>query len=176
MPGTHGLVKLLLLLPLRLTKSRCLLTFLGTLRFAAQEECALACLPKALTALATLLLAVVVISAGAGTAAAHPNHAHQASTNSAVSSFSAPAAEAQQWTQDHVVAAGAATQNELPDRHGKSDCCCGSVVCHAGVTLAFDFFPFLSPTVPRLIPEPSSGQPQSDSSGLERPPRSLDIA
>lgn len=169
-------MKLLRALPQWLTKSRHLLTFLGRLRFAVQEECVLIRLPKSLTVLATLLLAVLAISTNAGTATAHPNHAHQVSINSTGLGFSAPAAEARQWTQGDTVAASAATQNGLPDRHSKSDCCCGSVVCHAGATLTVDVFPFLSLTGARLIPEPSSGQPQSDSSGLERPPRSLDIA
>jgi hypothetical protein len=174
--GTHRLVKLLAPPPRWLTKCRHLLTFLGKLRFAVQEECVLIRLPKTLTVLATLLLAVLAVSAGAGTAAAHGNHAHQVSISSSDSGLSAPTTEVWQWTQGHPVAASVETRNDLPDRHGKSDCCCGSVVCHAGVTLTVDVFPFLSLTGARLIPEPSSGRPQSDASGLERPPRSLDIA
>ena len=163
-------------LPPRLTKSRHLLTFSGKLRFAVQKERVLIRLPKLLTMLATLLLAVFAVGAGASTAAAHGNHAHQVSINSSGSTFSAPTTEARQWSHGHALAASVDTQNELPDRHGKADCCCGSVMCHAGVTLTVDPFPFLCPTGARLIPEPASGQPQSDSSGLERPPRSRDIA
>lgn len=169
-------MKLLIPPPRWLTKSRHLLTFLGKLRFAGQEDCVLIRLPKALTVLATLLLAVLAVSIDAGTAAAHPNHAHQVLINSTGSGFSAPTEKARQWSQGHTVVASVGTQNEFPDQHGKSDCCCGSVVCHAGVTLTVDVFPFLSLTGARLMPEPSSGQPQRDSSGLERPPRTLDIA
>ena len=147
--------------------------FLGSLRFAAQEERALTRLPKTLAVLATLLLAVLAASAGTRPAAAHGNHVHQGSTTGP--GFSAPTAEPWQWTQNHVTAS-TLTENELPDRHAKSDCCCGNVMCHASVTLAVDPFPFLCPTGARLIPEPSSGLPQRDSSGLERPPRSRDIA
>jgi hypothetical protein len=141
-----------------------------------QKECVLIRLPKTLTVLATLLLAVLAVSAGAGAAAAHGNHAHQISINSSGSGSSAPTTEAWHWTLGHAVAASVGPQNELPDRHSKSDCCCGSVVCHAGVTLTIDLFPFLCPTGARLVPEPASAHPRSDSSGLERPPRSLDKA
>ena len=175
-PGTHRCVKSLLPLPERLTKSRHLLTFSGKLRFALQEERVLIRLPKILTVLATLLLAVFAVGAGASTAAAHGSHAHQASINSSGAVVSSLTAEMLQLTQGHAAAVSAESPNELPNRHSKSDCCCGSVMCHAGVTLTVDLFPFLSPTGARLIPQPSSGQPQSDSSGLERPPRSLDIA
>lgn len=162
--------------PQWLTKSRHLLTSLDKLRFVAQEVRALIRLPKWLALLATLLLAVFAIGAGASTAAAHGDHAHQVLINSSGSAFSAQPPETLQLIPGHAVVASADTQNELPDRHSKSDCCCGSVVCHAGATLTVDLFPFLCPTGARLIAEPSSGQPQSDSSGFERPPRSLDIA
>lgn len=68
------------------------------------------------------------------------------------------------------------SQPALPDEHSKSDCCCGSIMCHAGVTLAIDLFPFPYPTGVRLIAEPTSGRPQRNASGLERPPRTTDIA
>ena len=176
MPGTHGRVKSPLPLLQRLTKSRHLLTFSAKLRFAVQEERVLIRLPKTLTVLATLLLAVFAVGAGASTAAAHGNHAHQVSANSSGSIVSSLTAEMRQLTQGHAVAASVGSRSESPERHGKADCCCGSVMCHAGVTLTVDVFPFLCPTGARLIPEPASGQPQSNSSGLERPPRSLDIA
>lgn len=174
MPGTHARVKSPLPLLQRLTKSRHLLNFRAKLRFAVQKERVLIRLRKMLPLLATLLLAVFAVGAGASTAAAHGNHVHQVSINS--STFSAPATEARQWSRGHALAASVDNQNELPDRHGKTDCCCGSVMCHSGVTLTVDPFPFLCLTGARLIPEPASGQPQSDSSGLERPPRSRDIA
>ncbi len=148
----------------------------GKVRFAVQEERALIWLPKTLTVLATLLLAILAIGAGASTASAHANHAQQVSIHSSDSAFSSQSAETRQLTQGHAMMASVDTQNELPDRHSKSDCCCGSIMCHAGVTLTVDLFPFLCLTGARLTPEPSSGRPQSDSSGLERPPRSLDIA
>ena len=159
----------------RLTKSRYLLTFSGKVRFAVQEERALTRLPKTLTVLATLLLAVLAVGASASTASAHGNHAHQVPIHSSDSVGSSQSAEMRQSTHGHIVSASADAQNELPDPHSKSDCCCSSVMCHAGVTLTVDLFKFLCPTSARLVPEPTSGHPQSDSSGLERPPRSLDI-
>ena len=142
-----------------------------------QEERALIRLPKTLTVLATtLLLAMLAVGASASTASAHGNHAQHVSIRSSDSVVSSQSAEIRQSTHGHDVAASADAQNELPDPHSKSDCCCGSVMCHSGVTLTVDLFPFLCPTSTRLVPEPASGRPQSDSSGLERPPRSLDIA
>jgi hypothetical protein len=169
-------VKSLFALLQRLTKSRYLLTFSGKMRFAVQEERVLIRLPRTLTVLATLLLAVLAVGASASTASAHGNHAQQVSIHSFDSAFSSESPETRQLINGHVVVASSDAQNELPDPHSKSDCCCGSVMCHAGVTLTVDLFPFLCPTSARLIPEPSFGRPQSDSSGLERPPRSLDIA
>ena len=141
-----------------------------------QKECVLIRLPKTLTVLATLLLAVLAVSAGAGAAAAHGNHAHQISINSSGSGSSAPTTEAWHWTLGHAVAASVGPQNELPDRHSKSDCCCRTVVCHAGVALALDVLPFPCPTGARVFAEPASGEPQRNASGLERPPRTTDIA
>jgi hypothetical protein len=169
-------MKSMLALLQQLTKSRHLLTFSGKLRFAVLEERALIRLPKTLTVLATLLLAVLAVGASASTASAHGNHAQQVSIHSSDPVVSSQSAEMRQSTHGHVVAASADAPNELPDTHSKSDCCCGSVMCHAGVTLTVDLFPFLCPTSARFVPEPTSGHPQSDSSGLERPPRSLDIA
>lgn len=141
-----------------------------------QELRVLIRLPKILTVLATLLLAVLAMGAGVSTAAAHSNHTQQASIHSSGSAFSSPSTEMRQLTQGHAVVAGGAAQPESPNRHSKSDCCCGSIACHAGMTLAVDVLPLLCPTGARVIAEPPSGHPQSDSSGLERPPRSLDIA
>lgn len=138
------------------------------------RKSALTRLPKTLALLGALLLAVFTV--GASTASAHGNHAQQVSIRSSDSVVFSQSAEIRQSTHGHVVAASADAQNELPDPHSKSDCCCGSVMCHSGVTLAAELFPFLCPTGARLVPEPVSGRPQSDSAGLERPPRSLDIA
>lgn len=139
-----------------------------------QEERALTRLPKTLALLGALLLAVFTV--GASAAAAHGNHAHQVSTGLSASAPSAWTAEVLQWAQGHIVAASAEAQPEEPDRHGKSDCCCGTIMCHAGVTLTIDPFSFLCPTGARVLAEPTSGRPLRNSSGLERPPRSLDIA
>jgi hypothetical protein len=141
-----------------------------------QEERVLTRLPKTLALLGALLLAVFTVGAGASPAAAHGNHAHQVSTGLSRSAPYVWTAEALQWAQGHFVAASAEAQPEGPGRHSKSDCCCGTIMCHAGVTLTIDPFSFLCPTSARLIAEPSSGRPLRNLSGLERPPRSLDIA
>jgi hypothetical protein len=130
-------------------------------------------LPKVLVLLATLLLAVLAVGGGATSAAAHGNHSHQVTTSGPDLT---PQVDAlQQLATEQVAVANDAMGPALPDRDDKSDCCCGSFVCHAGVTLSIDFsFPY--PTGARVIPEPSSGQPQRNLSGLERPPRTTYIA
>lgn len=168
-------MKLLLRCLQRLTKSRHLLTFLGELRFAAQEPGVLIRLPKILTVLATLLLAILGVSAAASPAAAHGNHSHQITASS--SGFAALSrADIEQSQAIEAARSRDAHLPGLPDGHGKSDCCCGSLVCHSGVTLTVDILPLLCATGARVTAEPSSGRPQRDASGLERPPRTTDIA
>jgi hypothetical protein len=134
-------------------------------------------LPKALALLTTLLLAVFAVGAGASPAAAHGNHSHQAVADTSNSAVSARThAEMNLLALDLSAEASRASQPVQPDKHRKSDCCCGTIMCHAGVTLAIDLFPFPYPTGVRLIAEPTSGRPQRDSSGLERPPRTAYIA
>lgn len=159
----------------RLTKSRHLLTFLGELRFAAQESGVLIRLPKILTVLATLLVAILGVSAGTSPAAAHGDHSHQITASSSGSDILSRA-DIHQSRAIEVARSRDAALPGLPNEHGKSDCCCGSLVCHAGVTLTVDTLPLLSPTGARVTAEPSSGRPQRDASGLERPPRTTDIA
>jgi hypothetical protein len=168
-------VKLLLHCLQRLTKSRHLPTFLGDLRFAAQEPGVLIGLPKILTVLATVLLAVVGVSAGTSPAAAHGNHSHQVTASSSGSAVLSRGDIQPSQAIEAAVSREAASP-VLPDQHGKSDCCCKSFVCHAGVTLAVNVLPLLCPTGARVIAEPSSGQPQRNASGLERPPRTTYIA
>jgi len=163
----------------QLTKPRRLLNCLVDVRIAAQKRRVLIRLPKPLAMLASLMLAVFAVSAGAGAAAAHGNHSHQISANSSAPASSSQTAEVTadsnlQMAQAHApINKGAPLQ--CPDR-GKPDGCCGSIVCHAGVTLTVDLFPFPCPIGARAIAERSSGRPLRKASSLERPPRSLDIA
>lgn len=159
----------------RLTKRRHLLTFSAKLRFAAQEPSVLIGLPKVLTVLATLLLAILGVGVGASSAAAHGSHSHQIAVGTSGSAYLSRT-EAQQSSTIETAIAGDATQPVLPDEHGKSDCCCGSILCHAGVTLTVDVIPLLCPPGARVTAEPSSGGPQRNASGLERPPRTTYIA
>jgi hypothetical protein len=134
-------------------------------------------LPKTLALLATLLLAAFAVGAGASTAAAHGNHAHQVSTSSSGSTSSPQTREiASDFRLQMALAQAAAASEELPHKSpggsGKSDCCCGNVMCHAGVTLGADVIAFPCPAGARVIAEPSSGRARRNSSGLERPPRS----
>lgn len=126
--------------------------------------------------LATLLMAILAVGAGAGTAVAHGSHAQHVSISSVRTALSSQSTEIPPLTQRHAMAAEADTQNGVPDQHSKSDCCCGGIMCHAGVTLTVELFSFLSPTGGRLMAVPSSGRAQLNASGLERPPRTTDIA
>jgi hypothetical protein len=145
------------------------------LRFAVQEPGVLTRLPKILTVLATLLLAILGVSAGTSPAAAHGNHSHQVITSSTGSDVLSRADIYQSRSIEAARSRDAAVPG-LPDGHDKSDCCCGSLVCHAGVTLTVDVLPVHCPTGARVTAEPSSGRPQRDASGLERPPRTTYIA
>ena len=162
--------------PRRLTEPRHLLTFSGRLRFAVQEPRVLIRLPKILALLATLLLAVVAVSVDASPAAAHGNHTHQISTTSSVSTYSSQIARILQVAQVYAATTSNEAPRKSPDQHGTYDCCCGSIMCHTGVTHTVDLFSLLRPAGARVIAEPLSGHPRGDSFGLERPPRSLDIA
>jgi hypothetical protein len=130
-------------------------------------------LPKTLAVLATLLLAVLAGSAGASPAAAHGDHTRQISTSTSGSVFSSQSAEI--WRLNRAKTSDEKLP-ELPDRHGKSDTCCGTIMCHAGVTPTVDLFSSLHLTGARVTPTPSSGQAQRNASGLERPPRTTYIA
>ena len=133
-------------------------------------------LPKALALLTTLLLVVLAVGIGASPAAAHSNHSHQGASNTSNPDVLARTqADAQLLAMDQPARAGHASQPVQPDEHGKSDCCCGSVMCHAGVTLAIELFLFPWPSA-RLVAEPSFGRTQRNTSGLERPPRITYIA
>ena len=134
-------------------------------------------LPKALALLTVLFLAVLAAGVGASPAVAHSNHSHQAATHTSNRDVLAlTQADTQLLATDQTANAGHASGPAQPDEHGKSDCCCGSIMCHAGVTLATELFPFPYPTGARLIAEPSFGRPQRNASGLERPPRITYIA
>lgn len=169
-------MKFLRCLALRLTRYQHSPTCWDTLRFAAQEQHALIRSSKPLALVAALLLAVLAVGAGAGSAAAHGNHSHHVSIGGPFgSASSSQAGEILQLAQDQVLIASDAAEPGSPDRHGKSDCCCGNIVCHAGVTTTSDAFPVPRLFGARVLAEPASGHPRRSSSGLDRPPRSLDI-
>lgn len=132
-------------------------------------------LPKVLSLLAALLL--TMLGVGASPAAAHGSHSHPVLADAA-SSGSAVQVEFHRSAAGEVsVAADAALpMSDHQGNHGKSNCCCGSLVCHAGVALAIDLFAFPPPVGARLIAEPPSGHARQVGSGLERPPRTTDIA
>lgn len=134
-------------------------------------------LPKVLSLLAALLLTMLGVGAGASPAAAHGSHSHPVVADAA-SSGSAIQVEFHRSAAGEVsVAADAALpMSDHQGNHGKSNCCCGSLVCHAGVALAIDLFAFPHPVGARLIAEPPTGQPRHIGSGLERPPRTTGIA
>ena len=129
---------------------------------------------RGLTFLVILVVAAFVTVFGAAPAAAHGNHSHEIAPGSSPSSAISQAAENGQLAE-----ISSAEANMLPgpsDRHGKSECCCGSVMCHAGVTLTFNLLSLERPSGARVLAEPSSGRPQHAATGLERPPRTSDAA
>lgn len=135
-------------------------------------------LPKALSLLAALLLTMLGVGVGSSPAAAHGSHSHQVVADAA-STGSAVQVELHRSTAGDVSVAADATlpmPSDHQGNHGKSNCCCGSLVCHAGMALAIDLFTFPHPAGARLIAEPPTGQPRQIGSGLERPPRATDIA
>ncbi|MBX9589265.1 MAG: hypothetical protein K2X43_08170 [Hyphomonadaceae bacterium] len=162
----------------RLTTAQHLLNCLAEVRFSAQKERALIRLPKTLALLAAVLLAVFAIGAGTGAAQAHGNDSHQVFSNSSalegwIAEISPDSSPQIAW--DQVLSAS----DEAPQgamHHGLSQCCCGSGMCYAGAALAVDFLSFPLPTRAQVMAGASSGGPQGSSYGLERPPRSLDMA
>lgn len=127
---------------------------------------------------AALLLAVLALGMNVGTAAAHGGHAHGISTSSSTTIAAvqdrepAPEARAASMHSVAVVTSGDVAHKPI-GASSKSDCCCGGVMCHAGMTFAQDTLSVPFHTGARVVAVPASGHPQSNGSGLERPPRTV---
>jgi hypothetical protein len=125
---------------------------------------------------AALLLAVLAFGLGAGGAAAHGGHAHGVSAISVTSEISAqdrePVVEVRA-SSVRSVAASIDVAHKSSGTSSKSDCCCGGVMCHAGMTFAYETLTVPFQAGARVVAVPASGHPQSNGSGLERPPRSI---
>lgn len=134
-------------------------------------------LPNKLALLCAMLAAVFVVAGPTLPAAAHGIHEH-------ITAVGAPAfggASAGGLAKDSLdhsmkMQVGTAEPDAPDDGAGQprgGACCCGSVACHAGVTLVMPFVaPPLQPGA-RVEPSLSSSWPQTVPMGLERPPRGL---
>jgi hypothetical protein len=128
-----------------------------------------------------LLLALFAIGGGTTTAFAHAQHAHGVATDRfGAAESTEPSRLAHAVGVTAMQAQAAASHDHLgaiPGGSGRSGCCCDSVMCHASTTLGVDAFSLPCPAgAARVMAEPASGRPQRNTSGLDRPPRSSDIA
>jgi hypothetical protein len=133
-------------------------------------------LPAKLALLASVVLVFLLAHGAATPAAAHGIHAHHASaaghqrpllaqTSKEIHAVTRPDVHAHR-------AANTALPDTTPDNAG--DCCCGSLMCHAGLTFPVALMPLPYANAQRIVPEPSSRVEERVPSGLERPPRRPD--
>lgn len=134
-------------------------------------------LPQKLAVVAALLVAFLLVVGGAAPAVAHGSHPHPHNPTVERHQIALPSqpsevsrASAKRDVQPHA-ASKSNIPRQAPNKSGDTDCCCGSLMCHAGVTLpgALMSHPFASSE--RVVPEPSSSVEGRAPSGLERPPR-----
>ena len=126
---------------------------------------------------AAVLLALFVVGGGAAPAAAHGSHAHRVTTERQPASLGSQPSEIRRGylmrgTNVHM-ASTFDVSRQAPEKSGSADCCCGSVACHASMTLTVAFLSLPYAWGEKVVPEPSSNREQRVPSGLERPPRSL---
>ena len=132
-------------------------------------------LPQKLALLAGVLL-VFLLAVGAGAPAfAHGSHPHGAveRQQSALSSEQGEAASRASATRNALAYTSPSGKAPIkaPHTSGDADCCCGSLMCHAGATLPVSAVLVPNRRAERVVPELSSRLEDGASSGLERPPR-----
>ena len=145
-------------------------------RFALQRKgLPLTGLPSKLALVAAFLVALFGMAGGAAPAAAHGTHANGVASER--SSHHRQSSELlgvpSRSGEAHAVSVGQDPPFKAPDPSRSSDSCCGSAVCHAGVTFAVTVLILPEPKGVRVKTEPSFGREQRAPSGLERPPRCL---
>lgn len=132
-------------------------------------------LPQKLALLAGVVLAFLLAIGAGAPALAHGSHPHGAveRQQTALSSQQGEAASRSSATrvaQAHTSPSGKAPI-KAPRTSGDADCCCSSLMCHAGATLPVSPVPVPTTRADRVAPELSSSVEDLASSGLERPPR-----
>lgn len=130
-------------------------------------------LPSKLALLAGLL-AVFLLAGNASPAVAHGSHPHPSTAvRQQTDLLSKTTEKSQTWTRDEAQAHKASRKApaQAPEKAG--DCCCGSLMCHAGVSLPIALVSLTYSRNERVVPGPSADPEQRTPSGLERPPRSL---
>lgn len=133
-------------------------------------------LPNKLALLCAMLAAVFAVIAGALPAVAHGIHDHATAVLGVSTVGGATAADSGNEARDHRLKMQVATVEPDVTDNGAGEarggaCCCGSVACHAGVTLAM---PLVAPPLQlgaRVEPPLSSSRQQTVPMGLDRPPR-----
>lgn len=129
--------------------------------------------PKNLAVFAAVLLALLLVVGGAAPAVAHGPH-HATGERHQIDHRSEPAEMSRAAPRQGVQAQAASKHDishEVPEKSGSADCCCGSLMCHAGVTLIVELVPLRDPKGEKVVSEPASSRQQQKPSGLERPPR-----
>lgn len=138
-------------------------------------------LPNMVAVWAALVAGLVVLLGDVAPAGAHPAHgsapgitlAHQSGTPYARSRFSTFLAAIDHRPQ--VAPLLASVNPEVPiepaNRRSENDCCCSSLLCHAGIPASDAPEPARYLFSERVLPDSSVAVPWRLPSGIERPPR-----
>lgn len=132
-------------------------------------------LPQKLALLAGVVLAFLLAIGAGAPALAHGSHPHgavegQETALSSQQGEAAPRSSAAGVAEAHTSSSGKAPI-KAPHTSGDADCCCGSLMCQAGATLAVSPVPVPNTRAERVVPELSSSVKDWAPCGLERPPR-----
>jgi hypothetical protein len=128
-----------------------------------------------LAVFAAVLVALLLVGGGAAPAIAHGSHPHHATAGRYQIAYRSEPSEISGASTRHGAQVHIASKRNLPqggpDKSGNADCCCGGLMCHAGVTLTVELVSLPDPKGEKVVPEPSSSREQRNPFGLERPPR-----
>lgn len=120
--------------------------FLGATRFASErKDLPVTGLPQKLALLLGLLVAFLLVASAGAPVLAHGFHPHHATVERYQTALPSQASDPSRASTTRDVEAHAASKNgipiEAPRRSGDTDCCCGSLMCHAGLTLPVALVP-----------------------------------
>ena len=131
-------------------------------------------LPSKLALLAGLLAVFLLAAGNASPAVAHGSHPHPSTAmRQQTDLLTKTTEESPASTRNHVQAHKASKNAPAQTPEKSQDCCCGSLMCHAAVTLPIALVSLPYSRSERVVPGPSADPEQRTPSGLERPPRSL---